>query len=689
MSWKNGKLDNINYTAIDSHEEELNTALQGIRENTKSLKQDIEEMNKSQLIQVIERNFKDKSGNWLPYSPKNPWELSIKTSPAYAFITQAAIDMLGEADPYLDDQLKANKGIDMDYGKGTRALVRRVEAWLGITVDKWYAWKEFFDAVIKYLNGKWNYDVTKAEQVTTSTPTPQRRPNGEKPSPNPVPTPDPIKRLEKISWEELLALQIKNTETSLKSLEQNKMPRGLSYTPNSKKQEYRLWAPDNTNWSYLDQRTNKTLSYITNSREWWWLTAFHEQKEIMQRQFLHETFESWKHRTPEKHQIRDDMNTGFTKRNPNEHGDIVITWFGGTDGTPVNSGTTELTPKKYQDKEQEIITLLKKSTIPNRNQIIQQLDNDDFFTWFSGFTNVYLVGMRNLEMMKVAIEEYAKNQNMQTHKPELYFNYLGLFDRPWLNKNKKEERFIQGEMDFLKKEEPEPHNIDIIGNVDWIPLKMNEELDVMKRENPDKIWNKERDMNNELKADINQHLVTIKTWNPDTQCNCGDSGNACEYDWTTWEVYVCYGSFKRLLPFKLPTLTCDTNGVPIENGTNSQVNQQVVKTFARLGNIMNCLKYKGCLDPKQKNNPIEWDFSLWGYELQVKDGDIDDTTLLDPDTVEELDRWFWSYGMNFERCGANIAWLLNAIKLHAKMITLPDLQTKLNTNEYNDFVRYK
>ncbi|MBQ7074307.1 hypothetical protein IJM86_04545 [bacterium] len=57
-------------------------------------------MDEEKLITVIEKNFKN-GEKWKTYS-------KIKNSPAYAFITQAAIDILGKFDSELDRKLKSS-----------------------------------------------------------------------------------------------------------------------------------------------------------------------------------------------------------------------------------------------------------------------------------------------------------------------------------------------------------------------------------------------------------------------------------------------------------------------------------------------------------------------------------------------------------------------------------------------------
>ena len=142
--------------------------------------------------------------------------------------------------------------------------------------------------------------------------------------------------------------------------------------------------------------------------------------------------------------------------------------------------------------------------------------------------------------------------------------------------------------------------------------------------------------------------------------------------------------------FKLPTLTCDSNWVPVENGSWSHKNQQIVKCFARLGNLMNKVKYEAIFNQKHKWVPIEWDiwFNPNAFEdswrtLQVKDGTLHDTALIHPSTVDELDRWFSSYWMNIKQNWKQIAGLLNGIKENVWMITDAQLQQELDTNEYN------
>lgn len=78
-------LDNVKDQAIDSHEDELKKALEGFKEEGKGLKEAVREIDKDQLKQIIEKNFKNEGR-------RKTYQEMVKT-PGYNFIVQAAIDL--------------------------------------------------------------------------------------------------------------------------------------------------------------------------------------------------------------------------------------------------------------------------------------------------------------------------------------------------------------------------------------------------------------------------------------------------------------------------------------------------------------------------------------------------------------------------------------------------------------------
>ena len=151
-------LENINSIAIEKHKKELELTLEEIREETKDLKMDIQEIDKIQLKKVIDKNLKDWNWNWKKY-----WDM-VKSA-GYNFIVQAIIDLLGEKDKALDLELKKSGGIDMNYWKVTTKLVKKIQTNLWLIPDG-RAGENFFSAILECLDGKRERKSQKKENTT-------------------------------------------------------------------------------------------------------------------------------------------------------------------------------------------------------------------------------------------------------------------------------------------------------------------------------------------------------------------------------------------------------------------------------------------------------------------------------------------------------------------------------------------
>lgn len=164
----------------------------------------------------------------------------------------------------------------------------------------------------------------------------------------------------------------------------------------------------------------------------------------------------------------------------------------------------------------------------------------------------------------------------------------------------------------------------------WIKEVIAWEIKEIKNTRPKDNWSAERNEwsqdyestyeNGNIAIDKDRHIVWIATRWREAYAPCAgwlvDVNNRCEYDWEKWKIYAYVNDNYYELPLNIKWLKLDKEGNPVNNLNN----REIIQFFARIWNLINCIK----------NRAVFNDNTMWAA-LEYSNGGIEVNNW----------RWFW------------------------------------------------
>ena len=395
--------------------------------------------------------------------------------------------------------------------------------------------------------------------------------------------------------------------------------------PNGRINSHEAPAPLPHSWERKINAFQNTLQKKLDSKEILWSYGFREE------------FNTGDHETPKTHAIRDSINKAYDNWN-NTMGTIHIAFWWWTDKM---SASANYKLSDYQNKKNAIITMLSDpdySNMPNRNALITYITDPSrnfFDATSSKFTSKYLVWCRNLEAIKVALEEYKTKFKWANIAPALEFDYLGDMDQAG-DKVSQQQRFVEGVCYIEKKENKvdysKVHERIHTAALHWI----SEAARVEVWSTEDNVFNEERQIlteNRETNPDYDNKTIEFRYKNA--------NDTKIRYHRDTWKVEMEFNSKAYEIPINFWPLTEVVTTPPDKNypdWTNRR-NHSIIRSLWGFTWCLAYIKKNGIM--KDSTYPIEYDSTK---DIDLKDGRTfsTDTELIENEIITNQISWYMS-----------------------------------------------